>query len=134
VTLEQYVYRRLANAAAVWALIGEPGSPNQARIFPQVAPAEAALPVVVYQAAGGDPLADLQATAVDVTRLQLACRAASSDGARALANAVRLALDSLDETVDGWGRVTGRVVSRVDLYDDAPRSYARVVDVLFLHP
>jgi hypothetical protein len=137
VTLEEYLYRRLADTPGVAALVGLGGSPADAKIFPVLVPqhrTKGVPPYVVHQRVAGAPLHDLSGPAAQNTRIQFACRAATWDEMDALAEAVRAALDGLDATVAGWGRITAVCVSAIDLYDDTPKSFARALDFSVFHP
>lgn len=141
--LQQYLYRRLADNPGVSALIGLDGSPADAKVFPIKAPQSGTrgkLPYVTVQRVGGAPDQDLGGPGGDDVRLQLTCRAGEADGASGLdnanllADAVQACLDGLDDTVSGWGRITSLCILRLEQYDDAPKSYAVILDFSIFCP
>lgn len=134
-TLEQFLFRHLIDDAAVGQLVGASGSPAVGRIYPNVADQGAALPYLTFQIVAGAPEYDLSGAGPGRARVQVTARAKDFDGAAALANAVRDVLKSLTVTDPSWGRVTSIcVLSNIDLFDDAPRTFGRASDFSFTHP
>lgn len=82
------VYAALAGAAAVTALIG-------ARLYPDEAPQDTALPLVIHQATQADPEYALDGARAYVrTQVAVTCWAASRAEANALADACCAALEA----------------------------------------
>ena len=104
---EAFLFQRLTSQTAVSSLIG-------ARVYPLIAPQGTPLPLVVYQRTGvqrpqslagnvGNPVVTLQLTSYDT----------SYTSVKAIARAVRLA-------VDGWtGTTAGVTIQRTTLVTEA---------------
>lgn len=87
------------------------------RIYPQTAPAGAALPAIVYSRISGPRLAAHDGpSGVAHPRFQFDCKATTYAGARGLANAVRVALD-------GYQGTTGDVTFQAILVQDEADGY-----------
>lgn len=102
--LQAALYYHLTHNSAVAALVGT-------RVYPRFAPAGVSLPNIVYKKvsrvqkrAHSDQPGSGQKHLV-YRRIQIDCTADTSDGADALAKAVREALDSYHGTMGGTGGV-----------------------------
>lgn len=96
-TVEEALRSKLVGTAAVTALVGQ-------RVYPLVLPDGQALPAVVYQrvttARGASHTATVGRGLVNAT-MQFACIGLTYGSARAVATAVRQALEWLRETISG---------------------------------
>lgn len=111
------------NVAGVTALVGT-------RVFPGMAEQDCTRPFVVWQRAGGDPLATLSSTAASRARQKLevrvGCYAEDYDAAAALADAVFDALAAGSSS----GSTRLRIIPRppADGFDPDTRLYVSVVE------
>lgn len=121
-TIEAGIYAHLIGNAGVAALVGT-------RIYPLLVPQDAELPALAYQRISGprDHAHD-GPSGLALARMQLICVAASYDGAKALSEAVRAAMDGhkgsmgtvtvdaclLDNEIDQWAAAHEAPVVRHD--------------------
>lgn len=114
-SLERALFARVTGDAAVSALIGD-------RLFPNVAPLGTDAPFATYQRISATRVRSLtQRSGLAMARMQLDCMAETYAGARALADAVRQALDGFRGAA-GSPPVTieaSSIQSDQDLYEDA---------------
>jgi len=100
---EAFLYQRLTSQTAVSSLIGN-------KVFPMIAPAGTALPLVVYQRVSVQREQSLMGPiGVPVITIQLTSYDTSYTSVKSIARAVRLA-------VDGWtGTTAGVTIQRTTL-------------------
>ena len=136
-TLAESLYAHLTNDAAVSALVST-------RVYPGVAPADAALPRITYSQIGGQH--PQQAGGVAGRRrvvLQINSWAASQNAAESLAEKVRLALAGLQGTL-GSGGTTITIAETTLLNDrhtmppprsgdDMPKAWGVAAEYAFWH-
>ena len=111
---ELAVYTILKNDAPVAALVGT-------RIFPSLAPQNAANPLIVYQRISADRITSLDGpSGLSWARVQVDCYAETYAGAKTLSAAIRVALEGYRGTVGGV-RVGGiSLETDRDLYENDP--------------
>ena len=104
---EAFLYQRLTSQTAVSSLIGQ-------RVFPLIAPTGTPLPLVVFQRTGVERPQSLTGNVGNpVVTLQLTTYGTSYTSVKAIARAVRLA-------VDGWtGTTAGVTIQRTTLQTEA---------------
>lgn len=96
-TLEEGLVAKLLAMAGVTSLVGT-------RIYPLVEPQDASLPAIVYQRISGPRDHVMEgASGLAMARMQLTMLASTYSGAKALAEAVRAALDGVGHAT--WGTV-----------------------------
>jgi hypothetical protein len=134
VSFEAAFYRYMADQAAIAALIGEGGSPAEARLYLGRAAEKAALPYAVYLRAGGRADNDLAGAGLSNTRLQIDAYAKTQTAAAALAKAFDDALNGAAVTFSGLGRVTFTRISVLDLPEPEVRLYRRTLEFSVWHP
>lgn len=114
-TIEAGIYAHLIADSGVFGLVGT-------RIYPQVIPQDAEMPAMAYQRISGPrDHAHTGPTGLVSARVQLTCMAASYDGAKALGEAVRAAMD-------GYSGTMGTVTVDACLLDNEIDSFAAVFE------
>lgn len=114
-TIEAGIYAYLIANSGVFALVGT-------RIYPQVIPQDAEMPAMAYQRISGPrDHSHSGPSGLVVARMQLTCMAASYDGAKALGEAVRAAMD-------GYSGTMGTVTVDACLLDNEIDSFAAVFE------
>ena len=103
---EEAIWKILADSGAVGAICGD-------RIYPNVTPANPTYPLVVYDRIDGPRVRALGGeSGLAHPRIQVTCWATSYSAVKALAAAVKTALDDYAGTVDSF------VVSDIEFQDD----------------
>lgn len=124
---EGALYSILTGDAGVAALVG-------ARVYPATAPATASLPLCVYHTISRLAVRSVgSAVTVWQTRIQVTCYGSSYAQSKAVADAVRDALDLTTGTWDGTRILGARVDLEVDLYDPEIDRHGVAVDVILIH-
>lgn len=111
---EAAVYKLMTDDATVAALVGT-------RIYPAIAPQSTVTPYIVYQRIATQHLHTMDGIAgLAETTIQIDCYASTYGAVKALADAVRLALDGYTGTPVGDGTVIGGIL--LDNTNDNPES------------
>lgn len=136
-TIEEAIVAQLKATAGVTAIIG---AGDAARVFPQVLPQGSAAqkyPGLVFQRISGPREHSLTGrSGLANPRFQFTCWSKRHAEARALADAVTLALDSFSGTLGGGGGVDTSpilVEDGPDGYDDAEQVYSCSLDAICWH-
>jgi len=126
VNIEEALYSKLVSDAGV-----------STRIYPNVVPQDIALPAVAYQRISTvRDMAHDGPLGIAHVRFQLTISAASYTSARAVANAIRTALDGFSGLMGGVGGVTVEasfVENDSDGYNQAGGEQVVRLDVLIIH-
>ena len=111
--LEEAVYSRLSGNVAVAAIVST-------RIYPQKIPQEATLPAIAYARVSARRVkAHAAPTGLARARMQVTCVATSYSAVKALAAAVRKALEGVMGTVGGLALQGSWLETDADEYGDA---------------
>lgn len=133
-TIEEAIFHLVSNDAGVTALLG---SGTACRVYPKKLPQTPTLPAVVYHRID-TPREHSQQGASELAhpRFQFDCWAETRSGAKAVADAVRLALDGFQGSM---GSAPGIDVSGAfaedesDEYDDDVKQFMSRLDVIVWH-
>ncbi len=126
--IEEALYSHLTNDAGVSALVGN-------RVYPLMAPQDAALPHLVYQRISSPRLRSHGGpSGLAHPRFQITATAGSYSAARSLANAVRASLDGFRGTMGGGVSVGASFLdNEADGYQDVADTYTVRLDVILWH-
>lgn len=127
-TIGANVFSLLSGNAGVTAIVGAP--PN-CRVYPKVIPERGQVPAVTYNVISGMPQSTFDAHApADYERVQLTCWAMSYDGAVALRDAVRAAIEDRDAQIT-LGIGAQPVAFNGDTYEPDTRRHGQYIDFSF---
>jgi hypothetical protein len=116
----------LLNAnAGVTALVGAGAA---ARIYPVLAPTDVARPFVTWQRIASEPSDYAGRPGGERISVQLDCWADTFDDVKALADAVRIAIEA------SLGAVRGVLETDTDFFEDGARLYRRLQSYVLYHP
>lgn len=128
--IEEALVAHLLADADVSALIDD-------RIFPNVAPQDAALPLLVYQRISSPRVRSQSGpSGLAHPRFQIRAKAATYAGARDLANKVRVSLDGFAGTMGGGGGVSVGAAfldNERDAYEDTLEAHSVPMDFIIWH-
>jgi hypothetical protein len=125
--IEEAVYSRLTTTAAVTAICST-------RIYPNKIPQEATLPAVAYQRVSTRRVkAHAAPTGLARVRVQVTCVASSYSAVKALATAVRKAMEGVMGTVGGVGVQGSWLETDADEYGDAETLHSVRQDFMIWH-
>ncbi len=120
-TIAELVYTQLAADAGVSALVST-------RIYPRRLPQSPSMPAVTYQRVSSAP--KMGTTNVRRSRYQLNCWDLTPDGAQALADAAKAAMEEHTDTNQTPGIKMAVVINEIDSTDDETELERVIVDVL----
>jgi hypothetical protein len=125
--IEQAIYSILSTDATTKALVGT-------RIYPNVVPQDATLPAIAYQRISGSRVQSHGGPSnLARPRFQFTCLAVNYSGARAVANAVRQALDGYKNTAASVYVQAGHIQTDFDSFADGENLHAVRVDFYLWH-
>jgi len=126
-TLEEAVYSLLVANAGVLALLST-------RIYPLVVPQDASMPALAYQRISSVPVRSHSGFAsLTRTRMQITCEAATYASAKAVAVAVRRAVESYVGTVGSVSIRGAFVENESDSFAEGIEAPVVRIDVAFQH-
>lgn len=128
--IEEALAAHILADADITALIGD-------RIYPNVAPQDAELPLLVYQRISSPRVRSQSGpSGLAHPRFQIRAKAASYSEARDLAGKVRVSLDGFAGTMGGGGGVSVGATfldNERDAYEDALKAHSVPMDFIIWH-
>jgi hypothetical protein len=127
VTIEEALVHKLTTTSTITTLIGT-------RIYPLVFPAGATMPCLVYQRISTPRIHTHEgASGLAQPRFQLTCWSATYGGAKALANAVREALDGFKGSIQGVQVGATFIQNELDQREADTKLYSVIQDYTISH-
>ena len=119
---QSQLYDALNAASGVRAWVGIVSSPQESRIYPEIAPEDVTLPYICFYVVSNTRLSTIGGVGDPArTQVQISCYAANYDDAQALGDAVYAALEG-----DGYLEL------RFDSFDFATRNHVVSIDWNFI--